>query len=246
MLKSDNTQGLIEQIKLSIKEGTDAFGFQIETLLQRYRNIENYKKILSSMGDRPAYITSYQRGNNNPIAQSDEELTEILMQVFRCGAKLMDIRGDLFDICEGELTMEPKAVQRQKELINAIHEEGGEVLMSSHVLKFIPKEKVLEIALEQQSRGVDIAKIVTAADNQSELDENFEAIMLLKEKVSIKTLFLCNGKYCTKHRVIGPILNESMFLTMENSIAKGAQPSIEKAREIIKLAGYNNLREIIK
>ena len=44
--------------------------------------------------------------------------------------------------------------------------------MSSHVLKFIKTDEVLEIAREQRRRGADIAKIVTAADTESELLEN--------------------------------------------------------------------------
>lgn len=236
MLKSNNPKSLISEIELSISQGAEAFGFQIETLLPAFRNEECYKKILSAMGDKPAYITCYQRGNVSPIAQSDEELTDELLKVFRCGAKLVDIRGDLFDISENELTMKPKAIEKQKKLIKMIQNEGGEVLMSSHIFKFLHKEEVLKIALEQQERGVDMVKIVTIADNQAELDENFEASLLLKKELFIRSLFLCNGKFCLRHRMFAPILTNSMFLTMENSIANGNQPSIERAKNVIMLS----------
>lgn len=78
------------------------------------------------------------------------------------------------------------AVKKQKAFIKLIHDMSKEVLMSSHIIydntfKFVPKEKVLEVALEQESRGADIAKIVSNADTEEELLENFEAITLCKK-----------------------------------------------------------------
>ena len=52
--------------------------------------------------------------------QSDEQLTEDLLMAFECGAKLCDIREDLFDRCIGELTVNDKAVEKQQKLIEHV------------------------------------------------------------------------------------------------------------------------------
>ncbi|MBO5653668.1 MAG: type I 3-dehydroquinate dehydratase, partial [Clostridia bacterium] len=59
-----------------------------------------------------------------------------------------------------ELSMKQDAIDKQMRLIEQLHKMGKEAIMSSHVLKFTPAETVLEIALEQQRRGVDVVKIV--------------------------------------------------------------------------------------
>lgn len=41
--------------------------------------------------------------------------------------------------------------------------------MSYFVLKFLPDERVLEIAFEHQKRGEDNTKIVTAANSDEEM-----------------------------------------------------------------------------
>ena len=66
------------------------------------------------------------------------------------------------------MTYDTAAVEKQKVLIDRLHEKGASVLMSSHIFHFVPAEKVLEIALAHQSRGADIAKIVVGAENEDE------------------------------------------------------------------------------
>ena len=61
-------------------------------------------------------------------------------------------------------------------LIDDLHERGAEVLMSSHILKYTPAERVLEIALEHQRRGADICKIVTGAETMEQQIENLKII----------------------------------------------------------------------
>jgi 3-dehydroquinate dehydratase len=80
--------------------------------------------------------------------------------------------GDMFCPHPEELTDAPDAIKKQTELIDLLHSKGAEVLMSSHVLKFTPAERVLEIALEQKRRGADIIKIVTGADSMEQQLEN--------------------------------------------------------------------------
>lgn len=236
MLRSNTTEELLTEISLVLKEGVDAVGFQIEALVPEERCAENYKRILSAMEDKPAYVTHYARCNT--LELSDDELMKELFVAAECGAKLIDVRCDLFDRQPDEYSTDPTAIEKQKEVINKLHDMGAEVLMSAHLLKYAPCEKVVEIALSQQSRGADIVKIVTDASSDRELCENLKASVVLKETLKVPSLFLCNGTHCKKHRMLGPALGSSMFLAVENSNTDLNQPPISKAREMLELVGY--------
>lgn len=236
MLRSNTMADLLKEISLVLSEGADAFGFQIETLAPTERNADNYKRIFAAMQDKPAYVTHYARCN--PLKLTDDELMEELYIAAKCGAKLIDVRCDLYDRQLDEYSTDKKAIEKQKTVIQKIHEMGAEVLMSAHILKYIPCEKVVEIALSQQMRGVDIVKIVTEANSDEELCNNLKTSVILKEKLDVPSLFLCNGTHCKKHRMLGPSLGSSMFLAVEDSNTDLNQPPISKAREILSLTGY--------
>lgn len=104
--------------------------------------------------------------------------------------------------------------------------------MSCHVLKFIPAQEVLKIALAQQERGADIVKIVTGAETEEQQIENLRICLLLKEKLSVPFLFLSGGKSKILRR-IGPKLGCCMYLCVyeHDAHTTPAQPllSIVKA-----------------
>jgi 3-dehydroquinate dehydratase len=102
------------------------------------------------------------------------------------------------------------------------------------VLKYIPKETALMIALQHKERGADICKIVANASNDAELRENFEIIHLLENRLGLKHLTLCNGSHCKKHRRLGPLLGSSLFLATENAKAGQNQPTIAEAIALLK------------
>jgi 3-dehydroquinate dehydratase len=89
--------------------------------------------------------------------------------------------------------------------------------------------------------GADVVKIVTEANSEEELMDNFNITLALKEKLNVPFLFLCNGTHCKKHRTLAPLLTNDMFLVVENSNENLGQPTIKKAKEILTLAGYDNL-----
>ncbi len=239
MLKETTIDGLITEIKDALKVGTDAFGFQMETLTREFRTPEYLNKLFSAMQGKPCYITDYFRFTENNLDRTDDELTEELLVGLDCGAKLVDIRGDLFDPNDIELTENPEAVEKQKAVIREIHKRGGEVLMSSHLLRYADKDEVLKIALAQQERGADIAKIVTTADSEEELLSNFEILLELKRTLKIDFLFLCNGTHCKIHRLLGPTISGGMYLSvLDTSTNNSSQPKMSEAKAAILGAGY--------
>ncbi|MBQ2697350.1 MAG: type I 3-dehydroquinate dehydratase [Clostridia bacterium] len=212
--------------------GCDAFAFQAEQITPAERTEKNIKSIFAQMGSRPIYVTNYRKHANGDA--SDDELLEGLLDLRRWGATLLDVMGDYYDPTPGELTMDPAAIEKQNAAIARIHEAGGEVLMSSHVLKFIPAEEVLRIALEHQRRGADIAKIVTGATSDEEELENLRITALLKRELDIPFLFLSGGTHNQRHRLFGPMFGSVMWLSVpaHHRCSTKSQPLCRAVRDI--------------
>lgn len=219
-------------------DGADAYGYQICRMAPEQRTEEQIRRVLSYMGNRPVYMTNYRHGFNKD--KCDEQLGNELVDLAKWGATLCDVMGDYYHREENELTMDAAAIDKQRRLIDRIHEAGGEVLMSSHVLQYTPAEEVLRIAFEQQRRGADIAKIVTAANSEEEEMENLRITTLLKKELDIPFLFLSGGTHNRFHRMIGPMLGCVMGLCVQKYDAQSSkdQPLLRAAREVLNCFDY--------
>ena len=223
MVQADSPDRIRELIARARPEGAEAFGMQLCRMKAEYRNAENYRMLFELAAPQPVYVTNYRGGLNK--GKSDEVLAEELIGMAACGATLCDVMGDYYDRTEGELTVDGAAVEKQMRLIDTLHAKGAEVLMSSHVLKFIPAERVLEIAREHQRRGADICKIVTGASSMEEQIENLRIVRLLKAELKIPFLFLAGGE-CRILRRIGAGLGSCMSLCVHeyDELATKSQP----------------------
>lgn len=235
MLKSTNKKDILDEIRRITEDGAEAYGFQIDILEDEWKQPHHLKEIFDAMYDKPIYCTNYMRGNTTKNI-SWNTLRDQLLTAVDLGATLIDIPADMFDSSDMELSMNKQAIEEQMRLIDEIHRRGGEVLMSSHVLRYIPKETVLMIAEQHKARGADISKIVTEANNIAELNHNFEIQPLLESRLGIKHLFLCNGTHCRKHRLLAPLLGSCLFLATENAQTGQNQPTVAQAISILKSA----------
>ena len=231
MVQANNPTRIKELMDKAIPAGAEAFGIQFEQMLPEYRTPEVYRDLFGYAKGRPSYVTNYRGTQNN--GKSDEELSDELVELAECGADLCDIMGDYFDKQPDEVAVDKNAINKQIELINRIHEKGSRVLMSSHVMKYTPAERVLEIALEHQRRGADISKIVVGADNRGQEIENLKIINMLKEKLDIPFLFLSSGE-CRILRRIGGEIGSCMYLCVyeHDALATPQQPLLKKLKQI--------------
>ena len=231
MVQADNPERIKELIDASVPEGAEAIGMQFCKLKAEYRNKDTYKDLFT-YSDLPVYVTNYREHISN-VGKSDDTLAGELLTLAECGATLCDVMGDIFDACVGELTMNEEAVKKQMKLIDELHARGAEVLMSSHVHKFIPAERVLEIALEHQRRGADICKIVTGAENAAQQIENLRIINLLKENLKIPFLYLSGGESRIMRR-IGGAFGCCMYLCVHeyDEYATKSQPLLRDVKII--------------
>ena len=231
MIQAKTPERIKELIDKSVPEGAEAFGMQFEQLMPEYRTKEVYKDLFAYAKDKPVYVTNYRHTSNE--GKTDDMLAEELVEFADCGADLCDVMGDYFDRQPDEVAVDKTAIEKQKELIRKIHDKGAKVLMSSHVLKYIPAERVLEIALEHQSRGADICKIVTGADTMEQQIENLRIINMLKENLKIPFLFLCGGESSIMRR-IGGELGCCMYLCVHehDELATPVQPLLKNVKAI--------------
>lgn len=231
MLQFEHPETAAEHIQNGLRLGADAFGLQVESLLPEFQNKETYQSLLAKMQGKPSYVTNYRHCHN--AQKTDEELADGLILLAESGATLCDVMGDLFCKHPEELTDDPEAIEKQMALIEKLHSLGAEVLMSSHILKFTPAERVLEVALEQKRRGADIIKIVTGADTMEQQLENLRITNLLKEELGAPFLFLSGGE-CSIHRRLGFRLGCCMNLCVwkHHSMSTPTQPLLTTMKTI--------------
>ena len=216
------------RIEKALELGTDAFGLQTENLLPEYRNEEAVRDLFAAMGGKPVYATRYRPDKSSDA--EDESLGVAIEKLADWGATLCDVMGDLYCKHPDELTMDEKAVKKQRELIDKLHAKGAEVLISSHLYRYAPAERILEMGLEQEKRGADVVKIVTKAETTEQLLDNLRAITLLKENLKVPFLMLSSGPKGNLTRRIGPNLGCCMYLCVyeHDEISTKAQPLLEK------------------
>ncbi len=219
-------------IKNSIYAGADAVGIQLCIINRVYKTEACYQKMFAAAGGRPIYVTNYRYAENEGL--SDEACMEELLRALACGATLADVMGDSFDRCDMELTFDPVAVDKQKRLIEKIHSMGKEVLMSSHINRFLPAEEIIRVALAQQERGADIVKIVGGANSVAEEMENLRITTLLKQELRVPFLFLSNGTHTKIHRMTGPQLGCIGYLCVYDHTGTSVptQPTVAAAKAV--------------
>lgn len=230
MVQANNPDRIKELMNKSLPNGAEAFGMQFERMYAQYKSKETYKELFSYT-DKPIYVTNYRTAENE--GKSDEVLADEILELADCGATLCDVMGDLFDKQPDEVAISEKAIEKQMKLIDDLHKKGTEVLISTHIYTYTPAERVLEIALEHQSRGTDISKIVTGAKTMEQQLENLRIINLLKENLKIPFLFLAGGE-CRVLRRIGGELGNCMYLCVQeyDELATPVQPLLANVKAI--------------
>ena len=234
MVQAQSPDRIRKLITAAKPEGADAFGMQFCRMKPEFKSPRTYRELFEFASPLPVYVTNYRKYEN--AGKTDEQLGEELVELADCGATLCDMMGDFYAPCAGEFTTEPAAVDRQKRLIEKLHRHGAEVLMSSHVLKFTPAERVLEIALGQQERGADICKIVVGAETMEEQIENLRILNLLRQELKIPFLFLSGGE-CRLLRRVGATMGSCMSLCVQeyDELATKSQPLLREMRLLREL-----------
>lgn len=213
-LREINIEDNINCIRNAIYDGADAFMLHLEKLDEQYHTVEELKQLFNYAANKTIFSVNY-RTHRRPN-KTDEELVQGQLVALKAGANILDIVADIYDPSKDEITYNPKAIEKQKELIEIIHSKGGKVMLSSHTYRFMSCEETLAHLKELEKRGADIVKIAVTASNEKELLEVIRTTTILKEKMKIPFFHCCMGQYGKLHRVYSGLLGSSIVLCVQN------------------------------
>lgn len=235
MIQVKTADEAIAAIESGLKQGADAFGWQLECLNADQINQKTLENVFSAGCGMPFYVTNYKwaSGGDKP----EEQYFDELLLALKCGATLIDMPGDSFSPAPDQLTYNEQAIRKQVEFSQKVHDLGGELLISSHVPDFRSEDYVLGMAFEQKRRGADIAKIVTFSHDDEQLTDNLKTTVRLRETLGIPFLFLSGGEKCRLHRLAGPLLGACMWLCVayRAPITTPPQPLLSDVNEFVRI-----------
>lgn len=232
MIQCTTPEACIAKIRLSIVEGAEAIGIQLENLKTEDKSKEKLTEIFKACEGLPIYITNYNHSENK--GKTEDEIAEEMLVAVDAGATLIDVYGDMFEKSpQYQLSTDPAAVEKQKALIAKIHEKGGEVLISSHTFKDISADESVMIAKAHIERGADVIKIVNNAESKDRVCEHLTAIQRITAMTDKKLLLLVSGEG-QLIRYIGPNFGVCMYLTVayHGKIDTPQQPLLRRAKAI--------------
>ena len=218
-------------IRLSAAEGAQGIALQLEDFPPELRTVDHYRKLMDAAPELPFMFISYRK--DRYFGNDDAGRQKCLLLAAEAGAEVIDVMGDLYAPAPFELTFDPAAVAKQKALIEAIHDRGAKVVMSSHTSQARTAEEILAHLREQASRGADILKIVTRADTEEELIEAFRTTMLLERALDKPFIQLCGGKFSRPHRYLAPKFGLAVAFATPEDKSGAVQPSIRRLRTVL-------------
>lgn len=208
----------IADIKASELDGARAFILHIQRLDEEYRRPEELRRVFASTR-YPVMAINYRREGG----ASDEQRVELLLDAVRVGASCIDLPADTFDgdsrrSLEGcslpfaaadpsEVSMRSDCVAKQKQTIEKVRALGAQVLLSAHCLQtHLNRGQALSLALEMESRGPDMIKIVTNCPTVDHAMEMLLTVVALKRKLRVPFVYICTGPHGELVRPMAPLL----------------------------------------
>lgn len=230
-------QELIAKAANSEFDGAGGIAIELHGLKPEFRNRESLKNIIEAV-NLPFMFCFYRKDQWEN--RDDDARQELLLAAADAGASMIDVMGDLYDPSPLELTRNPAAVEKQMRLIDAIHDKGADVVISSHMACFRSTEQVVEHLKIVEARGADVVKLVQTVDTESELEEAIHTTLVLRRELKVPFIHLCNGKFARPHRFFGPALGVSIFFAVqryENGV--GPQPTITAMKAVLDNLHWN-------
>ena len=213
-------------------DGAEAFAVSLAAWAPDRLTLEELSRVFHCTG-RPMMPLCYRSGSLAADKMDDDARAELMLLCVDAGAAACDIMGDMYDPAPRERTLDSRAVEKQKRLIDRVHAKGAEVLMSSHApSEFLRGEETLEHLSDFVARGADIAKIVVRADSEDELIEALRTTVLLKRELKAPFVHLCCGRYGRLQRYVAPSLGAALTFGMESTV-QGPQPLVSSARAVL-------------
>lgn len=221
VVKAKSTTAAIAEIKNCLFDGAAMIDLHLSCL--ENTDTEALTKIIGS-SKLPVlalnYNTTYEWGD---AGYTEDTRVESFLRAISAGAAGIDMQGYTFDIkskdgffgenkysftknSPKEVVTDTKTIDKQCELIERVHREGAEVLLSCHPGIAMTADEVVELALFLEERRPDIIKIVTVANNDEEMLESVRAMLILKKELKTPVSYHAAGKAGVLTRILNPVL----------------------------------------
>ena len=232
IMSGQTPESLIAQSRNAEFNGADAIAVDLCNLRPEFRNRESLERVVNAVN--LPFMFYFYRNDRHKVANDDESRQVLLLDAAKAGGGMIDVMGDLYDPSPNEITRNPEAIEKQKRLIGQIHDLGAQVVMSSHPNKAMSAEAILEQLRSFEQRGVDVVKIVTAADTDEEFAETVRATMLLHRELKTPFIHLCNGRFGRIHRYLGLKLGVSITFAVDHHMegVSFTQPSLRSMKTV--------------
>lgn len=228
-------------IRNAIFDGADGFLMHLSKMKQECINEESLGEVFNFTGDKPLYTMNY-RSAGRP--KTDEILIDELLMSVRAGASMIDMMGDMFSLAPRQLTFDKDAIRKQRQVIEQVHELGGEVLMSSHVFRYLNTEEVLRHTQELEARGADFIKIAMCVYSEEEALDAIKTTSVVCKALQVPFLHICMGQYGKLHRAIGPKLGSCFALCVQQYTEPGMKdkPLLRAEKVVLENIDYSLAR----
>ena len=243
-LSDNDAAKTICTIRNAIYDGTDGFLLHMEKMGQECLDEDSLAKIFLYTGDKPLYTMNYRMRNTG---KNDETLIQEQLLAVQAGASMIDMMGDMFDPSPYELTMDKKAILKQQQIIEKVHEFGGEVLMSSHTWVSMTTEDVLKHTKALEARGADFIKIAMKVTSKEEAAEAMKTTVIVSRELKVPFLHICMGQYGKLHRAIGPMLGSCFALCVQQYTEAGLKdkPLLRAEKAVFDNLDYMMARDAL-
>jgi 3-dehydroquinate dehydratase len=259
LLDERSPDELMRTIRLAEADGAHAFELDLQVLPPAARTPDALAPVFAST-PRPVF-TVYRRvdhsaAESHRLAPDDDERVEAQVELVRRGSAGVDLELDAFDPQPGpwfasdeglrysydpaspprEVSTDPDADRRQREVVDEVHRLGGEVILSAHALTRLPVEEALRIGRLAEARGADIVKIVRLCTSYEDVVETMTATVALRSELEIPFVMMGMGEYGRLTRLLAPMLG-SLLVFCRQTYSPGSfldQPLIRNARAVLE------------
>ena len=220
-VRQRTSNAAIAEVSAEESDSAKAFILHLQLMDDGERNFTNFKRIADST-NYPIMALNYRTDGGS----DDKECLEVQRDAVRAGFKSVDIPVYIYDydtqsslsMCKlpfasanpKEVSMRPEVVDKQKALIKEFHDIGAEVLMSAHVGVELSCEQAVFLALEIQSRGADIVKIISFCESKEQQLEILRTNLVLKNILNVPFLYTCSGTYNRFIRFSAPLFGSML------------------------------------
>ena len=228
VVRERTAQDAVRKIHAYQESGATAIDVHLSCLDEESKTIDAMRSIADGT-DLPILALNYNQAYDwSELNDSEEERVALLLKALQAGMSAVDIQGYTFDVNSKrqyigkdeysftknnpyEIVTDKKIIQKQKELIDRVHDLGKEVVISTHPYIPMNGNQIEDLVCFLAERNPDVIKLVTRCLTEEHLTEAFATMRRLKGlKLRQKISFHCCDELGKTTRLINPLLGSYM------------------------------------